>query len=207
MLASNCYLSTWKRFVHEGVLDPSRLSKRIQESWHRCKEVKVDPYLTKGRHILSQEELLHQKKKSSFFLEAAQPHIARMKEAIHELGMMALLIDSEGYVLSLTGSRKIVADASKINFVEGVKWTEEEVGTNAIGTALQTKEAVLVSGTEHYSIASHQWSCSAVPVHDPEGRILGVLDVSCPIDSAHPYMLGVVASVSQAIEQELRVQT
>ncbi|SFE39294.1 Transcriptional regulator of acetoin/glycerol metabolism [Bacillus sp. OV194] len=207
MLASNCYLSTWKRFVHEGVLDPSRLNKRIQESWHRCKDVKVDPYLTKGRHILSQQELLHHKKKSSFFLEAAQPHITRMKEAIHELGMMALLIDSEGYVLSLTGSRKIIADASKINFIEGVKWTEEEVGTNAIGTALQTKEAVFVSGTEHYSIASHQWSCSAVPVHDPEGRILGVLNVSCPVDSAHPYMLGVVASVSQAIEQELRIQT
>ncbi|RXZ02543.1 sigma-54-dependent Fis family transcriptional regulator [Fictibacillus sp. S7] len=207
MLASTCYLSTWKRFVQEGVLDPARLNKRIQESWQRCKDVEVDPYLTKGRHILSEKELLLRKNQSSSFLEAAEPHMKRMKKAFQDLGMMALLIDSEGYVLSLNGNRKIITEASKINFIEGVKWTEDEVGTNAIGTALQTKEAVLVSGTEHYSIASHQWSCSAVPVHDPEGRILGVLDVSCPVNTAHPYMLGVVASVSQAIEQELRIQS
>ncbi|MDN4522937.1 sigma-54-dependent Fis family transcriptional regulator [Fictibacillus fluitans] len=207
MLASTCYLSTWKRFVQEGVLDPARLNKRIQESWHRCKDVEVDPYLTKGRHILSEEELILRKNKNSTFLEAAGPHMQRMKEAFQELGMMALLIDSDGYVLSLNGNRKIITAASRINFVEGVKWTEDEVGTNAIGTALQTKEAVLVSGTEHYSIASHQWSCSAVPVHDPEGSILGVLDISCPVSTAHPYMLGMIASVSQAIEQELKIQS
>ncbi|WP_261387086.1 hypothetical protein, partial [Bacillus pumilus] len=32
-----CYLNTWKRFVREGLLDQSRLNKRVAESWHRCK--------------------------------------------------------------------------------------------------------------------------------------------------------------------------
>lgn len=33
-------LQVWKRFVKEGVLDEARLSKRIAESWHRCKRPK-----------------------------------------------------------------------------------------------------------------------------------------------------------------------
>lgn len=61
-----------------------------------------------------------------------------MNQAIKESGMMALLVDPDGYVLSLSGNEKIMDEAGKINFVEGVRWTEGEVGTNAIGTALKT---------------------------------------------------------------------
>lgn len=65
----------------------------------------------------------------------------------------------------------------KINFVEGVRWTEGEVGTNAIGTALKTGEAVMIQGTEHYSIASHKWSCSAMPIFNEDRMLMGVLDI------------------------------
>ena len=61
--------------------------------------------------------------------------------------MMALLIDADGYVLSLAGCLRTLEEAKKINFVEGVRWTETEVGTNAIGTALEIGEAVTIHGT------------------------------------------------------------
>ena len=38
--------------------------------------------------------------------------------------MMALLIDPDGYVLSLSGNQQTLKRAKHINFIEGVKWTE-----------------------------------------------------------------------------------
>lgn len=131
------------------------------------------------------------------------PYIKKMDQAIKDSGMMALLVDPDGYVLSLTGNQQTLSDARKINFVEGVRWTEAEVGTNAIGTALQTKEAVTINGAEHYSVASHQWSCSATPIFHDNGNLLGVIDVSCPVNYSHPFMLGMVTSISYAIEKEI----
>lgn len=198
-----CHLNTWKRFIKDGVLDPSRLNKRITESWYRCKKQKVDPYLNKGQLLLANELLEAQRKKSSELMGIAAPHLAKMDPFLRDAGMMALLVDSEGYVLSITGNEQVQSDAKRINFVEGVCWTEEQVGTNAIGTALQTGEPVLINGTEHFSVASHGWSCSATPIFDPSKKLLGILDISCPIQLSHPLMMGMVASTVHAIEKEL----
>ncbi|WP_242143111.1 MULTISPECIES: sigma-54-dependent Fis family transcriptional regulator [unclassified Bacillus cereus group] len=206
MLTSPFYLHTWEKFVNEGVLDSTRINKRILESWHRCKEENVNPHIQKGLNILTYNKFKEQKKKSEIFLDIALPHLQNMKKTIDELQMMALLIDPDGYVLSITGNQKTLRQAKHINFIEGVKWTEAAVGTNAIGTALATEEAIMISGTEHYSIASHSWSCAAAPIHNDDGKLLGVLDFSCPIECSHPYMLGMVTSIAHAIERECSIR-
>ncbi|MFE7915887.1 sigma-54-dependent Fis family transcriptional regulator, partial [Bacillus mobilis] len=60
--------------------------------------------------------------------------------------------------------------------------------------------------TEHYSIASHSWSCAAAPIHNDDGKLIGVLDFSCPIEFSHPYMLGMVTSIAHAIERECSIR-
>lgn len=206
MLASPFYLHTWKKFVNEGVLDSNRINERISESWHRCKQENVNPHMNKGQKILSSDIFQDQKKKSEIFLDIAIPQIQNMRKTIDELQMMALLIDPDGYVLSLSGNKQTLKRAKHINFIEGVKWTEAAVGTNAIGTALQIEEAIMISGTEHYSVASHSWSCAAAPIHNDDGKLIGVLDFSCPIEFSHPYMLGMVTSIAHAIERECSIR-
>ncbi|HDR7676512.1 sigma-54-dependent Fis family transcriptional regulator [Bacillus wiedmannii] len=206
MLASPFYLHTWKKFVDEGVLDSKRMNERISESWHRCKQANVNPHMNKGQKILSSNIFQDQKKKSEIFLDIAIPQLQNMRKTIDELQMMALLIDPDGYVLSLSGNQQTLKRAKHINFIEGVKWTEAAVGTNAIGTALQIEEAIMISGTEHYSVASHSWSCAAAPIHNDDGKLIGVLDFSCPIEFSHPYMLGMVTSIAHAIERECSIR-
>ncbi|HDR7914336.1 TPA: sigma-54-dependent Fis family transcriptional regulator [Bacillus wiedmannii] len=206
MLASPFYLHTWKKFVDEGVLDSNRINERISESWHRCKQANVNPHMNKGQKILSSNVFQDQKKKSEIFLDIAIPQLQNMRKTIDELQMMALLIDPDGYVLSLSGNQQTLKRAKHINFIEGVKWTEAAVGTNAIGTALQIEEAIMISGTEHYSVASHSWSCAAAPIHNDDGKLIGVLDFSCPIEFAHPYMLGMVTPIAHAIERECSIR-
>ncbi|MGH0555145.1 sigma-54-dependent Fis family transcriptional regulator [Bacillus pretiosus] len=206
MLASPFYLHTWKKFIDEGVLDSNRMNERISESWHRCKQANVNPHMNKGQKILSSNIFQDQKKKSEIFLDIAIPQLQNMRKTIDELQMMALLIDPDGYVLSLSGNQQTLKRAKHINFIEGVKWTEAAVGTNAIGTALQIEEAIMISGTEHYSVASHSWSCAAAPIHNDDGKLIGVLDFSCPIEFSHPYMLGMVTSIAHAIERECSIR-
>ncbi|WP_242259402.1 sigma-54-dependent Fis family transcriptional regulator [Bacillus cereus group sp. BfR-BA-01311] len=206
MLASPFYLHAWKKFVNEGVLDSNRINQRISESWHRCKQANVNPHMNKGQKILSSHIFREQKKKSEIFLDIALPQIQNMRKTIDELQMMALLIDPDGYVLSLSGNKQTLKRAKHINFIEGVKWTEAAVGTNAIGTALEIEEAIMISGTEHYSVASHSWSCAAAPIHNDDGKLIGILDFSCPIEFSHPYMLGMVTSIAHAIERECSIK-
>lgn len=206
MLASPFYLHTWKKFIDEGVLDSNRINERISESWHRCKQANVNPHMNKGQKVLSSNIFQEQKKKSEIFLDIALPQIQNMRKTIDELQMMALLIDPDGYVLSLSGNKQTLKRAKHINFIEGVKWTEAAVGTNAIGTALEIEEAIMISGTEHYSVASHSWSCAAAPIHNDDGKLIGVLDFSCPIEFSHPYMLGMVTSIAHAIERECSIR-
>ncbi|KFN02766.1 sigma-54-dependent Fis family transcriptional regulator [Bacillus clarus] len=206
MLASPFYLHTWKKFVDEGVLDSDRINERISESWHRCKQANVNPHMNKGQNILTSFDFNEQKQKSDIFLDIALPHLQNMKEIIDELQMMALLIDPDGYVLLLSGNKQTLKRAKYINFIEGVKWTEADVGTNAIGTALEIEEAIMISGTEHYSVVSHSWSCAAAPIHNDDGKLIGVLDFSCPIEFSHPYMLGMVTSIAHAIERECSIR-
>ncbi|EGL82899.1 putative phytochrome sensor protein [Caldalkalibacillus thermarum TA2.A1] len=170
----------WKRFVQEGVLDSARLSKRIAESWYRCRKAGVNPYSGEGREILSHHHLSDRKERHKALLNVASPFIDQLYKNIKGSGSIVLLIDPEGYVLKMKGDPPILQMAQNINFVEGVKWTEEEVGTNAIGTSLHTGEPIMVVGAEHYALASQHWTCAAAPIRDQQGNILGVLDVSGP---------------------------
>ncbi|MGG1596720.1 sigma-54-dependent Fis family transcriptional regulator [Paenibacillus naphthalenovorans] len=206
MFESAFNLDIWNRFVREGVLDSSRLNQRIVESWYRSRNAHVNPHLDKGRSILNDDLLRCQMAKNALLQDIALPHLQRMNSFANDLGMIALLIDPEGYVLSISGNKDVQMAASKMNFVEGVRWTEGEVGTNAIGTALSTEEPIMVTGTEHYSVASHRWSCSAAPIRHDDGKLIGILDVSCPVDRAHPYMLGMVTSVAYSIEREISIR-
>ena len=201
MFEESVSLRMWKRFVHEGVIDSARINKRISESWHRCKRNSVNPYAGTGQIVLAGDALASKQENSRLLLELALPQINRLSPFIHDLGMIALVIDPEGYVLSMQGEKHSLADAHAINFVEGVRWTEDEVGTNAIGTAIQAKEAIMINGTEHYSVASHRWSCFAAPIHDEKGALLGVIDVSSRLERSHPLTMATVMTLAYSIEQ------
>ena len=112
-----CYLNTWKRFVQEGLLDQARLNKRVMESWYRCKNRNVNPYLDKGQSILKRIYSTL-KKKHSLFLDIALPYLHNISRELKESEMMALLIDADGYVLSLAGCRRTLEEA-KNQFCRG----------------------------------------------------------------------------------------
>jgi transcriptional regulator of acetoin/glycerol metabolism len=82
----------------------------------------------------------------------------------------------------------------------GANWSEQSKGTNAVGTALIEETPTLVHADEHFLHANHFLTCSAAPILDPRGNILGVLDVSGDQRSYHQHTMGLVKMSARMIE-------
>jgi transcriptional regulator of acetoin/glycerol metabolism len=82
----------------------------------------------------------------------------------------------------------------------GANWSEQAKGTNAVGTALIEEQPVLVHADEHFLHANHFLTCSAAPILDPRGNILGVLDVSGDHRSYHQHTMALVKMSARMIE-------
>ena len=82
--------------------------------------------------------------------------------------------------------------ADRLGFVGGSAWTEGNVGTNAIGTALVLGEAVQIRGAEHFVESHTHLGLRGGPAASTRGpaRTLGVVDVSGPVPGAAPGRAG-----------------
>jgi DNA-binding NtrC family response regulator len=91
-----------------------------------------------------------------------------------------------------------------IRLMTGANWAELNCGTNAIGTALSTREPVQVHACEHFCIGIKPWTCSATVVHDPvNGEVLGALDVSGLQHTFNHHCLALVLTAADRIEERL----
>jgi sigma-54 dependent transcriptional regulator, acetoin dehydrogenase operon transcriptional activator AcoR len=90
--------------------------------------------------------------------------------------------------------------ASKVALQPGVNWSESSKGTNAIGTALVSETPTLVHADEHFMHANHFLTCSAAPILDPRGNILGVLDVTGDQRGYHQHTMALVKMSARMIE-------
>jgi hypothetical protein len=97
-------------------------------------------------------------------------------------------------------------NADRIVFEQGMFWTEESVGTSAISTAVAIDHAVQVFSSEHFASGQHPWWCSAAPIHDPNGELVGVVDLSGPMHTAHPHSLALVVAAARMAEELLRTR-
>ena len=94
--------------------------------------------------------------------------------------------------------------ADALGFEEGAEWTEEVVGTNAIGTALAEASPVQLFSAEHFEAEQHPWYCTAAPIHDPRtGELLGIVDVSGPAMTLHPAIIALVETAVRLAESQL----
>jgi transcriptional regulator of acetoin/glycerol metabolism len=131
-------------------------------------------------------------------------HAAPVMELLLEQTMatqsMVLLTDSQGTVLHSVGHDGFLQRASKVALAPGANWSETSKGTNAIGTALVDELPTVVHAGEHYMHANGFLTCSAAPIFDPRGNMLGVLDVSGDHQSYHMHTMGLVKMSARMIE-------
>jgi signal transduction histidine kinase len=197
----------WYDYLSHGRLDRVRLP--IAESWSRSTVAGVSPSRSRAPTLFTDRREVRERWEAHP-LEAAAPLIRRwLGRVADESEQLIVVSDADGLLLWLDGDARVRSGAADaMNFVEGTLWNEAGAGTNAIGTALAADHPVQVHAAEHFSEVVHGWTCSAVPVHDPEdGRLLGVIDLTGLMTTAHPESLAVAVATARAVEADLRVRT
>jgi transcriptional regulator of acetoin/glycerol metabolism len=130
-----------------------------------------------------------------FLFQHAAPVMETLYDQIVNTHSMVLLTSAKGMVLHSLGDTDFLEKASRVALTPGMDWSERNKGTNAIGTALTEEEALTVHGNQHYLNANKFLTCSAAPILDPRGNILGVLDVSGEQRSYHQHTMALVFAV------------
>ncbi|WP_440581926.1 GAF domain-containing protein [Streptomyces flavofungini] len=176
----------------------------IGESWGRMLTGGVDPDHGHGSRPLGEEEL-EQRRRASPLAEVL-PVVRQALVSVADAARHIMVVsDADGRVLWREGNAAVLRQADALGFVPGADWSEDAVGTNGVGTPLVVRRPVQVFSAEHFVRTQHAWTCTGAPVTDPrDGRLLGVIDVSGPLQTMHPATLALVDSVAKLAEARLR---
>lgn len=137
---------------------------------------------------------------------AAKPVIDGIAEDLRDTGIGLLLADERSHIVSRrTGDRAIETRLDNIQLGPGFVYSEDSVGTNAIGTAIERRGPFVVEGSEHFADALTVMACTAIPLTDPgTGQVIGAIDLTCSAEDFSPLMLPLAKRAALEIEQRLR---
>jgi transcriptional regulator of acetoin/glycerol metabolism len=194
----------WNRYIANDVLDVHKLRPEIAHSWQRCRNFKVDPF---GQQDLDSigSELKDVLQASQHLIKIARPFIHNLYGFVKGSGFQVVLADNDGLIVEAIGDPEIIKKTKQVQLCPGGHWSESVKGTNAIGTAILEKKPIQIFAREHYCQPHHYLTCSASPIFDPEGQMIGVLDITGDYKAFNPHTLSLVVAAVSAIENQLRL--
>lgn len=175
----------------------------IGRSLNRSKELGIEKDFQKACVNLKykdQEALLD---KNKALLDIAQPFIDDLKDILHDSKFILILSNAQGLVLDIRGEEKRLDKARESNLFIGATMEERKVGTNATGIALFEDRPIQITAEQHYSKTLHGWTCSAAPIHNASGKVIGTLNLTGEYSQEHLHTLGMVMAASKAIESKI----
>jgi transcriptional regulator of acetoin/glycerol metabolism len=137
----------------------------------------------------------------------AVPAMETLYQQIVNTHNMVILTDAHGVIVHSLGDADFLERANRVALTPGVAWSEESKGTNAIGTAIAEKAPSTVHADQHFLAANHFLTCSAAPITDHRGNVVGVLDVSGDQRSFHRHTMGLVRMSALMIENQMFAAT
>lgn len=175
----------------------------IKQSHERSRSFGLSDTMRPDYGVLSEADLRLKREQNRALSTHALPVIETLYGQIANTHSMVVLTDSEGLILHSLGDDDFLARADRVALRPGALWSEQQQGTNAIGTAIAARDAAMVLGDQHYLRANRFLACSSVPILDPFGELLGVFDVTgdCRGHSRHTMALAKMSA--QMIENHL----
>ncbi|MFI0807064.1 GAF domain-containing protein [Streptomyces echinatus] len=176
----------------------------IEQSWGRMLRSGVDPERDRRSGLLPSDEVRRRREESP--LRHVLPVLREGLLSVADVAQHIMVVaDADGRVLWREGSPPVLRKADGLGFELGADWREDVVGTNGVGTPAVVRRPVQVFAAEHFVRSQTSWTCSGAPITDPRnGRLLGVVDVSGPLETMHPATLAWVDSVAKLAEARLR---
>jgi len=179
--------------------DPAHIDA-IRKSHERCAALGLSRIESADYSPLIRADLAIARECNHRLYVHAAPVMELLREQILATKSIVVLVDAHGTLLHSVGDAEFLERTARIALAPGVNWSESSKGTNGMGTALVAEEPVVVHADEHFMHANDFLTCSAAPIFDPRGNVLGVLDVTGDHRSYHTHTMGLVKMSARMIE-------
>ena len=155
------------------------ITEIVRTSWSRClNNYALDPHEIRRPNSVERADLQARRERLSVLLAIARIEMEALGKLIRHSEYSIMLTDRDGVILSYLGDTGFLATARRSGFREGVMWSEQEMGTNGMGTCLTARRPVVIHRTDHFLAQNTQLTCSAAPIFDMRGELLAALDIS-----------------------------
>ncbi|KOA19407.1 acetoin dehydrogenase operon transcriptional activator AcoR [Clostridium homopropionicum DSM 5847] len=172
----------------------------LLKSHEKCYNLGLSPDLVYSKKIIKDEDVLKKINDNKELIIVATPFMNKLYQIVKGSNYFVVLTDGEGCILNVIGDQEILKEAFELKMILGAYMNEENIGTNAMSIALNENIPIQISGNDHYIKAYHRWTCSAAPIKNVHGEIIGVLDITGYSKTIHPHTLGMVVAAANAIE-------
>ena len=189
-----------RTFFEWGGAPVGQVSSTILQSWRRCRQHGLDAQGRPTFEPVDAGRLREMRERHEKLWRLARAELELLARDAAATDSIVILTDADGWILDAEGNTGFLDKAGRVALMPGVCWGESSVGTNAVGTAIHEQRAVEVRGGEHYLQANRIISCSAAPIFDPYGQVVGVLDISGESSVPHVHALGLARLAVASIE-------
>ncbi len=176
----------------------------VKSSWSRCiNEYRLHPDTACEPAVISRVALEERRARQADVIDCARYEMTTLYQQLADPESAVVLTDTDGVIVHMVTSSEFAAEMGPLGLRAGGMWSETEAGTNGMGTCLAAGAPISVRREDHFFTQFTQLTCSAVPVYDPSGHIVAVLDVSSRSSMAQQHLLVLLGMTARMIENRL----
>ena len=197
-----CTPAACSRCVEHG--HAAETSDVVARSWQRClQDYHLHPDRPRKPQVLAKAALDARRRGLVDLLDCARYEMTTLYQQLADAESAVVLTDIDGVILHMVSSPEFAEEVAPLGFHVGAVWSEAEVGTNGMGTCLAAATPVAVRQEDHFFTQFTGLTCSAVPIHDPAGRMCAVIDVTSRSSLMQQHLLVLLDMTAQTIENRL----
>src|SRR6195256_84166 len=191
-----------EQFLSVGSLDAVNLRPGVLDSWRRSRDLHVH----QDRVDLP---FVREPDTDSPLVHAAVPVLRRVADDLAAQAVSVILTSADGVVLErVCSDARMMRALDSVRLSRGYSYAEEFVGTNGIGTSLETGRPTYIRGAEHYMGTLGRLACAGAPIRDAiTGKVVGVIDLTCWATQSDPLLLALAKSAGSQIEDRMSALT
>lgn len=177
----------------------------VQQSRRMCEEAGMDPAEIRiPKEKMSAEELAGKRDEYNEILEVVDFFAKKVLHSLAGTPVLIVISDERGYILKIDGDETIRSTVQQLGIETGVRFTQEDLGTNVISLALQQEHPVALIGDDHYFEFLHGSACYSAPFHYTDlDNLLGTVSIMTGIQLENSLFLNMLMNVVDSIEREL----
>jgi len=196
----------WERFVTTGEIDRNTIREIVADSWERSKRLGINPYMKRIGDGLERPEVLEDRT-NRIIAEISDPFLDILSLTLKSSHYAISIFDRKGFKIKSRASGELRKRFEEVGNVTGVSFSEESIGTNAVGLALIYDMPVQMIGPENYIRLFHHVMITAIPIKDTKSNTVGILSISSwkRITDMNT-LLGMAFASVKSIENSLRLR-